>query len=147
MNSYNYGTLHSDHLKSQQANSSSICTCVLFMSALLIGSMGIMQIVQTDKESTIITIDGASPKLTGGALILGSVILTVAGCRVLQTHKNTITTNHHLITGRKEKTNPPKKSQIKNQIATPNTLNSHLLRYIDNKKEKEKENAILSSSV
>ncbi len=142
MNIYDYGTLHSSHLKSQQESSGSTCTCILFMSALVIGFMGIMQIVQADKESTIITIDGASPQLTGGALILSSVILTIAGCRV-----NTITTSHHLVTGRKEKMNSRKKSQIKNQIATPNTLNSHLLRYIDNKKEKEKENAILSSSV
>lgn len=117
--------------KIQRQNFAVTCASISFFSALTLAVIGLLQTVQTEDETPIISAGDIDPQLLGGSMLAGSALFFVIGCCVIRSNRNpeknptnpqTALLNRH---SRFTITNDPE--HAKKQIATPRTLTQALL--------------------
>ena len=125
--------------KIQRQNFAVTCASISFFSALTLAVIGLLQTVQTEDETPIISAGDIDPQILGGSMLAGSALFFVIGCCVIRSNRNpdnnptnpqTTPLNQH---SRFTITKDPEHAK---KIATPRTLTKALLIAEDNQNRK-----------
>ncbi len=74
--------------KIQRQNFAVTCASISFFSALTLAVIGLLQTLQTEDETPIISAGNIDPQILGGSMLAGSALLFVIGCCVIRSNRN-----------------------------------------------------------